>query len=93
LKDAPTHQRGLLLLVRAECELCEQMAAALCALGRRATLPAIAVADVDDDRQLQRRYGLKIPVLLLDGSPICRTRLDESALLEALVARSRAGLG
>jgi hypothetical protein len=69
------------------------MAAALYALGRRNTLPAIAIADVDEDRQMQRRYGLKIPVLLLDGSPICRTRLDEIALLEALAARSRAGLG
>ncbi len=84
---------GLTLLTRAECELCEQMAQALVALGRRVPLPVITFADVDQDPQAQRRYGLKIPVLLLDGSPVCAARLDEATLLEALKARSRAKTG
>ena len=78
---------GLLLLVREDCELCEHMARALADLGRRACLPAIAVADVDSDAQWQRRYGLKVPVLLLDGTPVCRTRLEETELLAALRRR------
>lgn len=78
---------GLLLLVREECELCEQMSAALAALARRCVLPPLAVADVDSDAQWQRRYGLKVPVLLLDGSPVCRTRFDEAQLLSALRRR------
>jgi hypothetical protein len=86
-------RNGLTLLMRPDCELCEQMAAALSALGRRVALPAVTMADVDEDPQAQRRYGLKIPVLLLDGTPVCRTRLDEMALLEALRARSRAQAG
>jgi hypothetical protein len=74
----------LLLLVRAECELCEQMSRALTASARNAPLPPIVVADVDSDPEWQRRYGLKVPVLLLDGTPVCRTRFDESELRAAL---------
>jgi len=84
---APAPSAGLLLLVREECELCEQMAAALAALARRVALPPVASADVDSDPQWQRRYGLKVPVLLLDGTPVCRTRLDEAELLSALRRR------
>ena len=76
----------LLLLTRAECELCEQMLFALEALGRRVPLPPVRSIDVDVDAtpEVRRRYGLKIPVLLLSGSPICSGRLDESELLTAL---------
>jgi len=73
--------------MREECELCEQMGAALASLARRVALPAVARADVDSDPQWQRRYGLQVPVLLLDGTPVCRTRLDESELLSALRRR------
>jgi hypothetical protein len=79
--------RSLVLLTRAECGLCEEMEAALRTMGRRLTLPPLERIDVDSDPVLQRRYGLQIPVLLLDGSPICRTRLDEAELLRALRPR------
>lgn len=78
---------GLLLLVREECELCEQMSAALARIARQSALPPILTADVDSDALWRRRYGLKVPVLLLDGSPVCHTRLDEQALLWALRRR------
>jgi hypothetical protein len=53
-------------------------------LGLQHPLPLIQLVDVDSDPQLQRRYGLKIPVLLLDRVPICSVRLDSQALLQAL---------
>ena len=83
----------LLLLTRAECELCEQMLSALQMLGRRVALPPIRLVDVDvdGDPQLVRRYGLKVPVLLLEGSPVCSGRLDEGELLTALRAPARSG--
>ena len=77
---APT----LTLLTRAECGLCEEMHVALQALGRRAALPPITIVDVDTDTQLQRRYGLKIPVLLLGATLVCSQRLDASELLRLL---------
>ena len=87
MSEAAPAARGLLLLTREECELCEQMAAALSALAQRVALPPLSSADVDSDAHWQRRYGLKVPVLLLDGTPVCRTRLDEGQLLGALRRR------
>ena len=57
------------------------------ALHARHELPAIRLLDVDSDPQLQRRYGLKIPVLLLDQVPVCSARLDPTELLRALRGR------
>ena len=52
------------------------MLAELQALGQTLPLPPIAVLDVDADPILKRRYGLDVPVLLLDGTVVCRHRLD-----------------
>jgi hypothetical protein len=54
------------------------------ALGRRVQLPPIAVVDVDADPELLRRHGLNVPVLLLDGTVVCRHRLDADELLRLL---------
>lgn len=80
----------LLLLTRPECELCERMLEALHSLARRRALPAVMLRDVDSDPVLRRRYGMKIPVLLLEGSPVCSGSLDEQALIAALAAAERA---
>lgn len=72
---------------RQDCELCDQMVAELAALGRREVLPPVEVVDVDADPDLQRRHGLAVPVLLLDGSVVCRQRLDSRELLRILRPR------
>ena len=82
--DAPA---ALTLLTRPECGLCEQMLADLRTLGQRVSLPGLSVVDVDSDAELQRRYGLKIPVLLLDSVPVCAHRLD-AAELQRLLRRA-----
>ena len=74
----------LTLLGRRDCELCEQMHQALVRLGRTVPLPPLEVLDVDGDPQLRRRYGLDVPVLLIDGTLVCRHRLDESELKRLL---------
>jgi hypothetical protein len=75
---------ALTLLTRAQCGLCDEMLAELRLLGARAPLPALTIVDVDSDSQLQRRYGLKVPVLLLDSAPVCHYRLDAAELLRML---------
>jgi hypothetical protein len=70
----------LLLLVREGCELCEALQAELLDLGQAVPLPPLELADVDSDPEWQRRYGLKIPVLLWDGQPIATTRLDPAEI-------------
>jgi hypothetical protein len=74
----------LTVVHRRDCQLCEEMLAELTALGRRRPLPSLEVVDVDSDPQLQRRHGLDVPVLLLDGSVVCRHRLDRVELLRLL---------
>jgi Glutaredoxin-like domain (DUF836) len=60
------------------------MLAELRLLAARAALPPLAIIDVDGDAQLQRRYGLKVPVLLLDSALVCAHRLDAAELLRML---------
>ena len=52
------------------------------ATGRDAT---IELVDVDRDATLKTRYGHKIPVLLLDGEPVCHGHFD-AAEVERLCA-------
>ncbi len=77
----------LTVVHRQDCELCDQMVAELAALGRRAVLPPVDLVDVDANPELQRRHGLEVPVLLLDGTVVCRHRLDASELLRILRPR------
>jgi predicted thioredoxin/glutaredoxin len=79
----------LTLLYREDCGLCEEMLAELEALGRRIPLPRIEQVDVDSDPELARRHGLQIPVLLLDGTVVCRTRLDSDELTRLLRVKPR----
>ena len=65
------------------------MLAELAALGRSLPLPPLEVVDVDSDPQLQRRHGLEVPVLLLDGTVVCRHRLDRDELSRLLRSTPR----
>lgn len=74
----------LTLIARAECGLCEEMLTDLEILRQTEQLPELQVLDVDADPELQRRHGLDVPVLLLDGIPVCQQQLDAAALLRRL---------
>ena len=82
----------LALVQRHDCGLCEEMLAELTRLGRTRALPPIELLDVDSDPQLKRRHGLDVPVLLLDGSVVCRHRLDRDELERLLKSRPGAPL-
>jgi Glutaredoxin-like domain (DUF836) len=70
----------LSLVQRRDCGLCEEMLGELTRLGRSRVLPPIELLDVDSDPVLLRRHGFDVPVLLLDGSVVCRHRLDRTEL-------------
>ena len=74
----------LTLVTRSECELCERLLLELTALRERHAIPAVQLVDVDADPVLLRRWGLKVPVLLLDGALVCTPRLDTPELLRLL---------
>ncbi len=72
-----------ILYGRPDCHLCEAMAAALAAI-----LPAgsyrLRTVDVDSDPETERRYGARIPVLVLDGEEVCHYVLDPAQLARHL---------
>lgn len=80
----PSAAPRLTLLSRAECELCERLLAGLSALRARVPLPPVELIDVDSDPLLARRWGLQVPVLLLDGARVCGPELDARELLRLL---------
>ncbi len=74
-------------MTRAGCHLCDAMAALL-----DEVLPAHGLAwmprDVDADPALRARFGEVVPVLLRDGQPVAKVRLDRRRL-ERIVRRRR----
>jgi len=76
---SPGSKTRLLLLTRPDCELCAEFRAEL-----EQHFPGrfeVREACVDDQPDWQRRYGLKIPVLLDEqGTLLCATRFDPDAL-------------
>ena len=81
---APGWEPRLTLITRAECGRCEQMHAEIEQLRQTHPLPALELIDVDEDAELQRRFGLEVPVLLLDGTLVCQQELDAAQLLHLL---------
>ena len=61
----------------------------LAGLERSGSIPQVSIVDVDSDPELARQFGLKVPVLLLDGSAICHYTLNSNELLR-LVSRPAA---
>ena len=76
----------LRLVSRRDCLLCDEMLAALRAFGEQVSLPPLQQIDVDSDPDLQSRYGLQVPVLLLGETLVCRFRFDGEALRRHLGA-------
>ncbi|HEY7289290.1 MAG TPA: glutaredoxin family protein [Vicinamibacterales bacterium] len=71
------------------CHLCDEMKAvvarATAKLGGRVTVEEI---DISADAALEARYGLEIPVLLIDGRKAAKYRITDSDLTRMLAARA-----
>jgi hypothetical protein len=61
---------------RPGCGLCEQMLEELASVLPPAEAARVQVVDIDTDPELTRKYGTRIPVLLVDGEFVCAYRLD-----------------
>ena len=71
------------LVTRQGCHLCDEMAAELESAGL-----GFSSLDVDLDPELKARFGEVVPVLLRDGKPVAKVRVD-AARLGRLVRRRR----
>jgi glutaredoxin len=76
--------RKITVYSRQYCHLCDEMLNALHALQVDLSFE-VEIVDVDDDSELERRYGELVPVLTLRDEIICHYHLD--------VAKLRAKLG
>ena len=75
------------LVGRVDCHLCETMHEQLQSyLGSGA--PVIEILDVDRDPDLKRRFGHKVPVLMLDGEVVCFGRFDRAEVERLTRARA-----
>jgi predicted thioredoxin/glutaredoxin len=71
----------LAVYTREGCALCEEMIEELGAwLAGRGL--SVAIIDVDADAATRDRFGLLVPVLTVDGNPVCNGRLDPDVLDE-----------
>ena len=76
------------LLSRPRCHLCHEMEILL-----REVLPELglefSVHDVDSDPEWRRRFSDVIPVLLRDGQPVAKVRVDRRQLIRLAKRRRR----
>jgi thiol-disulfide isomerase/thioredoxin len=78
----------LTLYSRPGCHLCDEMKALVTQVARSATEPiTIEEIDISTDPALEARYGLEIPVLLVDGTKAAKYRVTEETLARLLGSR------
>ena len=81
---------ALTLYSRPGCHLCDEMKAVMARVVRDLEMAVtIDEVDISTDADLEARYGLEIPVLLIDGRKAAKYRVTEGELTRLL--RSRQG--
>lgn len=74
---------GLVLYVREGCHLCEQFHLEL-SVDLGPAVEQLQVRDVDRNVELAVRFGLRVPVLELDGAVLCEGVYDGAGVRRAL---------
>jgi thiol-disulfide isomerase/thioredoxin len=78
---------ALTLYSRPGCHLCDEMKAVVQRVAQSASEPVtIEVVDISTDPGLETRYGLEIPVLLVNGRKAAKYRVTETELARMLSA-------
>jgi glutaredoxin len=77
----------LTIYSRPGCHLCDEMKATVARVAR--TIPlSLEDIDISTDPALEARYGVEIPVLMVDGKKAAKYRITEDELLRILQGRS-----
>jgi glutaredoxin len=77
----------LTIYTRPGCHLCQEMKVIVKRVVRDTHAAAqIQEVDVSNDPELEARYGLELPVLLVDGRKAAKYRVTEEELRRRLVA-------
>lgn len=75
----------IVLYTRRGCHLCEAVEDIL-----PHHAPEARIVEIGGDRDLERDYGFRVPVLVVDGRPVAEGRIDEATLIIALAAAFKA---
>jgi Glutaredoxin-like domain (DUF836) len=79
---------ALTIYSRPGCHLCDEMKTVVRRVARSVTAPiTIEEIDISTDPDLEARYGVEIPVLLLDGKKAAKYRVTEEELRRLLTRR------
>ena len=82
---------ALTIYSRPGCHLCDEMKAIVHRVADAAEPPlAVEEIDISTDPELEARYGLEIPVLLVDGKKVAKYRIGEPDLRRVVSARASA---
>ena len=73
----------LTLYTRPGCHLCDAMKNVVDAIARNEPV-TLRQVDITGNGDLERRFGVEIPVLVHDGQVIARVRTTRTALIESL---------
>jgi thiol-disulfide isomerase/thioredoxin len=77
----------LTIYSRPGCHLCDEMKAVVERVVQSAAGPlTIEAIDISADPALEARYGVEIPVLVIDGKKVAKYRIGEEALRKILSA-------
>lgn len=71
---------------RPGCHLCDEMKAVVARVARSVPL-ALEEIDISSDPDLEERYGLEIPVLMIAGRKAAKYRVTEEDLRRLLISR------
>jgi hypothetical protein len=74
-------------MTRRGCHLCEQVRGPLADRARERGLPLVEY-DIDEDPQLRRAFGERVPVLLSGELVLAEGRFDPATALAAVAAAS-----
>ena len=79
----------LTLYSRPGCHLCDEMKAVVQRVVGAGDVPAaVEEIDISADPDLEARYGLEIPVLLVNGKKAAKVRTTEAELRRVLADRN-----
>jgi glutaredoxin len=76
----------LTIFSRPGCHLCDEMKEVVHRVSASVPL-ALDEIDISGNAELERLYGVEIPVLMVDGKKVAKYRIGESELLRVLTMR------
>ena len=78
---------SITLYSRPGCHLCEEMKSVVSRVARLMPI-TLAEVDISSDPELERQYGIEIPVLFVDGRKAAKYRIAEDELMRIVAGRS-----